>query len=205
MNTSIRILFMRCLLIIVAFCALPNLAAPAGASVITYDAHMTFDPTGGQSPHGTGTITGTFSIDTVSEKIVAIDLTESTNNPNILISPCCGFYPAESFTFTDLSLTSVSFGQQSNMFGGLPFAFVRTQSPCCFVDGFQGGPAFQFDFPYLQGGAVQPGNFDLTAGSNYLFGTVTAGVPEVSTWAMMLLGFAGLGLVGYRQTKQIVP
>jgi hypothetical protein len=27
-----------------------------------------------------------------------------------------------------------------------------------------------------------------------------AAVPEPSTWAMMLLGFAGLGFVGYRRT-----
>jgi hypothetical protein len=29
----------------------------------------------------------------------------------------------------------------------------------------------------------------------------TTGVPEPSTWAMMLLGFAGLGFVGYRRTR----
>jgi hypothetical protein len=34
-----------------------------------------------------------------------------------------------------------------------------------------------------------------------LFGDITA-VPEPSTWAMMLLGFAGLGFVGYRQTRR---
>jgi hypothetical protein len=52
-----------------------------------------------------------------------------------------------------------------------------------------------------------------TANSNYFFtdlpdsgaGTVTvtpitSGVPEPSTWAMMLAGFAGLGLLGYRKT-----
>jgi PEP-CTERM motif len=32
-----------------------------------------------------------------------------------------------------------------------------------------------------------------------LFGTMTAAVPEPSTWAMMLLGFAGLGYLGYRR------
>jgi hypothetical protein len=32
-----------------------------------------------------------------------------------------------------------------------------------------------------------------------LTGTV---VPEPSTWAMMLLGFAGLGFLGYRQTRK---
>jgi hypothetical protein len=31
--------------------------------------------------------------------------------------------------------------------------------------------------------------------------TVSGAVPEPSTWAMLLLGFAGLGCVGYRQAK----
>jgi hypothetical protein len=30
-------------------------------------------------------------------------------------------------------------------------------------------------------------------------------VPEPSTWAMMLLGFAGLAFVGYRQTRRAKP
>ena len=32
-------------------------------------------------------------------------------------------------------------------------------------------------------------------------GSVTPGVPEPSTWALMLLGFAGLGLAGYRRSR----
>jgi hypothetical protein len=36
--------------------------------------------------------------------------------------------------------------------------------------------------------------------SNFQFHTVT-GVPEPSTWAMLMLGFAGLGFVGYRRNK----
>jgi PEP-CTERM motif len=32
-------------------------------------------------------------------------------------------------------------------------------------------------------------------------GAVSA-VPEPSTWAMMLIGFAGLGFVAYRRTKK---
>jgi hypothetical protein len=33
---------------------------------------------------------------------------------------------------------------------------------------------------------------------------VTPGVPEPSTWAMMLLGFAGLGFAAYRRQRRIV-
>jgi PEP-CTERM motif len=34
------------------------------------------------------------------------------------------------------------------------------------------------------------------------FAPATAAVPEPSTWAMMFLGFAGLGFLGYRQTPK---
>jgi hypothetical protein len=33
-------------------------------------------------------------------------------------------------------------------------------------------------------------------------GSVSPGVPEPSTWLMMLAGFAGLGLAGYRASRK---
>ncbi|WP_368732308.1 PEPxxWA-CTERM sorting domain-containing protein [Streptococcus pyogenes] len=33
---------------------------------------------------------------------------------------------------------------------------------------------------------------------------VASAVPEPSTWAMMLLGFAGLGLMAYRRSKTLM-
>jgi hypothetical protein len=38
-------------------------------------------------------------------------------------------------------------------------------------------------------------------GSISHFTLVSSGVPEPTIWAMMLLGFAGLGLAGYRKTR----
>jgi MYXO-CTERM domain-containing protein len=35
--------------------------------------------------------------------------------------------------------------------------------------------------------------------------TVKIGVPEPSTWTMMALGFAGLGLAGFRSRRRSVP
>ncbi len=32
--------------------------------------------------------------------------------------------------------------------------------------------------------------------------SVTPSVPEPSTWAMMLLGFAGLGYAGFKRTRK---
>jgi hypothetical protein len=36
---------------------------------------------------------------------------------------------------------------------------------------------------------------------NVVVATVSSGVPEPSTWALMLLGFVGLGFAGYRSSK----
>jgi hypothetical protein len=42
-----------------------------------------------------------------------------------------------------------------------------------------------------------------------VFGEITSGgggtIPEPSTWAMMLLGFVGLGVLGYRRARAAVP
>jgi hypothetical protein len=41
-------------------------------------------------------------------------------------------------------------------------------------------------------------------GSSFNFLQVKGAIPEPSTWAMMLLGFARLGYAGYRKKKQAV-
>jgi len=49
-----------------------------------------------------------------------------------------------------------------------------------------------------------PGTYEWTwgSGANQNFTLVIGEVPEPSTWAMMLLGFAGLGFSGYRRTRK---
>ena len=62
--------------------------------------------------------------------------------------------------------------------------------------GYRGGPLASAAMP--QGGAA--GDYITSAsvvGVALASGTLT--VPEPSTWAMMLLGFAGLGFAGYRR------
>jgi PEP-CTERM motif len=50
--------------------------------------------------------------------------------------------------------------------------------------------------------ATSGGAFVLTSvGETATFAAATSGVPEPSTWAMMLIGFAGLGYAGYRRAR----
>jgi hypothetical protein len=44
--------------------------------------------------------------------------------------------------------------------------------------------------------------YDGDCGGNVLIETLSAAAPEPSTWAMMGLGFAGLGFAGYRKAKE---
>jgi hypothetical protein len=59
---------------------------------------------------------------------------------------------------------------------------------------------FSFNAP---NGEVVTGNGYGELGSDVAFGvgtfTLTAAVPEPSTWAMMLLGFCGLGFMAFRR------
>ncbi len=151
--------------------------------------------------------------------VVAVDLVEKTNVPGLYnIGGAFGTPgPFNVFTFNQLvpdsfiffgSLVSfptstATIGQTPAKFNDEPYMTLFFDTNCCNFDGLPEGPMIMFDFPYPQGGSVLPGNFDSTTSQyQYLYGTVTpvtGGVPETSTWAMMLLGFAGLGFAGYRK------
>jgi hypothetical protein len=79
-----------------------------------------------------------------------------------------------------------------------PFTYqVQPQDRLWNVDGY-------FTSGYLN--IVTPGQLDATLNASIESVTVsvdqTAIVPEPSTWAMMLIGFAGLGFAGYRQRQK---
>jgi phospholipase/lecithinase/hemolysin len=89
------------------------------------------------------------------------------------------------------------------------FGFTNVSDPCwtgSFTDPKSGmvcspDPSGQNQFLFWD--EVHPteaGHF-LTA--EFAVDALTA-VPEVSTWAMMLIGFAGLGFAGYRRSRQCV-
>jgi hypothetical protein len=69
------------------------------------------------------------------------------------------------------------------------------------VDGVSGVADFG-DPPMLS--LTLPNGASVTTASGVFDNFVSATVPEPSTWAMMLLGFAGLGYVGYRTSRKAV-
>ena len=50
---------------------------------------------------------------------------------------------------------------------------------------------------------TSPGYSGYAALDNVNFTEFTAAVPEPSTWAMMLLGFAGIGFAAYRRKNKM--
>ena len=77
------------------------------------------------------------------------------------------------------------------------------------VHGGSGGVTINFDntaetFNYSGGSfTVSVNDLSISLGDPNITGTITltAGVPEPSTWAMMVLGFAGVGFMTYRRKQ----
>lgn len=206
--------------------------SPASAALITYDVNLNFNPLAPEAPPGVGsvgTITGTVTIDTsipirdslIADQtsyqptdVVAVDLTEATNDGQATIGGGFGSPTYTTFTFNEYQpVTHIFFGspivfqtstaeisQNGYEFGGQPFMFLFFQTNDSYFDGTLIGPTIQFDFPFPQGGDVAAGNFDsITSETKYLYGSVAVpAVPEPATWAMLLAGFAALGLASRR-------
>ncbi len=85
-------------------------------------------------------------------------------------------------------------GDLSGAFGGVTFAGDACGSSGVADQWLCSGAGVHFDLVVTTG---LDGSIDLT---NVVAGVVTP-VPEPSTWALMGLGFAGLGFVGYRSRK----
>ena len=97
------------------------------------------------------------------------------------------------------SFTSVAFFDAQDD-GGFALTILQPRQP----DGYQlyTGTAAAPDFSALVGTSPIINLYD--EGTSVV-GTLTvtvAAVPEPSTWAMMLLGFAGLGVAGYRASRK---
>jgi hypothetical protein len=154
-------------------------ANAARADIVTFDVSGTFNTPGGIS------LTGTFTADTGTGFVTGADLTVG------------GF--AETFTeffaspfFPDPILWMLGRDASNPDVGGELFVNLS--------GGFSGGTI-------LSGSLLLCGLISCNPYASDLTGTFTpqiAAVPEPSTWAMLLLGFAGIGFMAYRRKRKPV-
>ena len=99
-----------------------------------------------------------------------------------------------------------------SVFSGSVSKSVYSEGPanCCSApsNGFDysGSVSFKVDAGQTYGFSLTGSNFDSARALNGTFTLslpVVTGVPEVSTWARMLAGFAGLGFVGYGRKNDV--
>jgi hypothetical protein len=125
-------------------------------------------------------------IETVKNNVVML----SSGGPNLLGSTWQqGFAAAGSnaFTFPDGSVPGLGFSAQTP-----PYVDTFYQAFATVV-----GKSYTYSFDYANntgGNGLSPSELIATASS----------VPEASTWAMLLIGFAGLGFAGYRVRRAAV-
>ena len=94
-------------------------------------------------------------------------------------------------------------GGTSTLAAGLPLPVTQN------VQGSSGVVVEPLGFIHFGGGSLAPGQLrgygvGTAGGGSLTVGTTSAvaAVPEASTWAMLVLGFAGLGLLSYRRTHR---
>jgi hypothetical protein len=167
-------------------------------------------------------INGTITTDSVLGTLSASDITSwqinqtldtvhflSFLNPtNSAVSLTGGALSASAtaldFNFGDTTASLLTF-ESPNFFtggGGLSLQFCDAGSVCTNQNG---ATSSSVEILVL----IAPGSASTSTGSSSNNGTVAigtaapvAGVPEPSTWAMMLLGFAGIGFMAYRRKNK---
>jgi hypothetical protein len=136
----------------------------------------------------TGTANATFTLDSN-----AAPDSGSLATGKLTYLDVAGTLNGSSFTFDDLSFFD------ANHFippGGLDLYTTSTNPATIYVRLADGPQIFSGTSPLFA-----PGTFTYP-NETLVISEFTAAVPEPSTWAMMLLGFAGIGFVAYRRKSK---
>jgi hypothetical protein len=96
------------------------------------------------------------------------------------------------------TFTSTSISEISNVAGAVAFYVLGNWTPGSFAGGTGSDPAsFRISF-------TQTPEFSGTISDSGTFAVPPSGViPELSTWAMMGIGFAALGFAGFRSSRKV--
>jgi hypothetical protein len=184
------------------------------ANATTFDWSLTGDPNFGITGSGTLTATesaGQFLVDSISGSVsddCANPCTPRFRNIIGLLTPHQTYA-----SFSDIGGDNLIFPAPASTFldnQGLVFSIEGPDAQPC---AFQSGCYMQISYaPNPSGGppwftpqyALYMSNAGTNAVDFVLTAEVTTSVPEPSTWAMMLLGFAGIGFVAYRRKSAAI-
>jgi hypothetical protein len=167
-------------------------ASPTLANPVTYDLTGTLSDG--------GTVAGTFTVDAGS--LTAYDFTLPTTLPDPVSHEIVltNSFPATSF-ISLAALPQIQIGNYYYDSGTYFYTVLNLQLNSLPVDsvptslGFSSllqAPLFGSNWDYI--GFFQSGTITLA--------DTVAAVPEPSTWAMLLLGFAGVGVMSYRRNSK---
>ena len=168
-----------------------SMATAASAdTLVTYGVNANYDG-------GLGTVTGTFTVDTTTNTSSAVNLAR------------VGVGGVNSFTYTDPTQFGIgTFTDAGNVV--TPTYSTEDDGDQVFLNYPTGGGALISGVPF--GNSSVDSLFSPTcsgevcgfqlSGTVSIDSTVTSGVPEPSTWAMMILGFFGLGFMAYRRKSE---
>jgi hypothetical protein len=203
-------------IIVAAICGWFSLAAflePAGASEVVWTLHNVTlqDDAYAQQAYGyVASVNGSFTIDSVSGALVSASLYTTTapyDGPGFTTFFQGAWFPGPVYggtlynQYISTSPTSIYFNYTDGEPGSGPFLYYTTRQ-------------LYLDF---SGPLNTPGTVDLLSDSHEVeghgfvrYGTggyadsplLTAAVPEPSTWAMMILGFFGVGFMAYRRKSK---
>jgi hypothetical protein len=182
------------------------------ANATTFDWSLSGDSNFGIT--GSGTLTASESGGQYLVNSISGSVSDSCTG-----TPCVPLYhniiglltPHQTYaSFSDIGGDNLIFPAPASTFldnQGLVFSVEGPNTPCSFASGcymqisyapnpYGGAPYFTPQYAlYLSNAGANPVNFVLTP-------EIAAAVPEPSTWAMLLLGFAGLGFMTYRRKSK---
>jgi hypothetical protein len=187
-------------LIVAALATFPLCTSPASAALATnatYDVAGTFENLSGSyyDVLSGGSFSGSFSVPTGTFPLSGIQY--------------------ETFSDFNLSIYNAAGQLEQTLIGGTngAYIFVTNDNPSTGgeqINFYENGTDYlQLNLPtsFDGNGSILPSGQNYSyaeIGANYAYlatGTVSA-VPEPSTWAMMILGFCGLGFMSYRRKSK---
>jgi hypothetical protein len=165
--------------------------ATAHADVITFEVSGSLIPEIGSASCGSAgcTLSGEVVVNSATGVVVSADVTATGFLPSM------GPFTAPQALHTTLGLTDLEIDTAPSFTSAVALIFSTPTAGS--LIGFTGGSLSSITRVRTQDGDL---GWFLDSGS--LTETAGSPIPESSTWAMMLLGFAGLGYAGYRASRK---